>query len=48
MLFSDIDGFAQLTKESTPQQIVNMLNDIYSLMDDVLENHDVYKVKIHF
>ena len=45
LMFSDIDGFQQLSKESSPQQIVNMLNDIYNLLDDILANHDVHKLE---
>lgn len=45
LMFSDIEGFQQLSKESSPQQIVNMLNDIYDILDNILLNYDVYKVK---
>ena len=28
LMFSNVEGFMELCKESTPQQIVNMLNDV--------------------
>ena len=38
-------GFTKLSAASTPQEIVNMLNHLYTTFDSVLGHHDVYKVE---
>ncbi|XP_054770600.1 uncharacterized protein LOC129278477 [Lytechinus pictus] len=45
VFFADIFEFSQLCAESTPMQVVEMLNGLYLVFDSRIEHYDVYKVE---
>lgn len=45
ILFADIVGFTRLAARTDPQELVNLLNDIFSRFDVLVERYGVEKIK---
>jgi adenylate cyclase len=45
VLFADIVGFTQLSTQVSPQELVALLNEIFSAFDELAEKHNLEKIK---
>nr|AAG23825.1 guanylyl cyclase [Heterodera glycines] len=45
VFFSDIVQFAALSNQMRPLHVVNLMNELYTTFDAIVDEHDVYKVE---
>jgi guanylate cyclase len=45
ILFADLVGFTPLTAHMSPEEVVNLLNEIFSHFDSLVENYGVEKIR---
>ncbi|MEA5467817.1 adenylate/guanylate cyclase domain-containing protein [Spirulina sp. 06S082] len=45
ILFADIVGFTQLSSEMSPEELVSLLNEIFSIFDRLTDRYDLEKIK---
>eukprot|EP00980_Cylindrotheca_fusiformis_P005908 scaffold1245_cov109-Cylindrotheca_fusiformis.AAC.3 len=45
LFFSDIEGFTNLCQQVRPWDVIDMVNQLYSVMDSLVDRFDLYKVE---
>lgn len=45
VMFADLCGFTDLSRNTSPADLVNMLNEIFTAFDDIVKDHRVEKIK---
>ena len=45
VLFTDFQSFTQLASTATPQELVHTLNECYTAFDEIIERHNLEKIK---
>jgi len=45
VMFADIVGFTRMTEELSPAETVRILNDVFSMFDELADKHGVEKIK---
>ena len=45
VLFADIVGFTSMSSLMEPHEVVSMLNELFSMFDELVDNYDLNKVK---
>ncbi|VDK73707.1 unnamed protein product, partial [Anisakis simplex] len=43
VMFCDIVGFTNMCSNATPQEVISMLNSVYSGFDEIIERREAYK-----